>query len=49
MDVETEADQLCETTYGSRAEPIIQMIRGVHDKALPPTRRSVGRRSGSVT
>ncbi|KNY24547.1 hypothetical protein [Methylobacterium sp. ARG-1] len=26
----------CETTYGTRAEPIIRMIRDILDKALPP-------------
>ncbi|MGU3475609.1 hypothetical protein [Methylobacterium sp. D48H] len=29
----------CETTYGTRAEPIIQMIQQIVDKALPPKRR----------
>lgn len=29
----------CETTYGTRAEPVIQMIRGVLDKALPAPKR----------
>lgn len=29
----------CETTYGTRAEPIIQMIREILDQALPPKRR----------
>lgn len=29
----------CETTYGTPAEPIIQMIKSIVDKALPPKRR----------
>ena len=29
----------CEMTYGTPAEPIIQMIRSILDKGLPPKRR----------
>jgi hypothetical protein len=29
----------CETTYGTPAEPIIQMITSILDKALPTKRR----------
>jgi len=32
----------CETTYGTLAEPIIQMTQQIIDKALPPER---GRRT----